>query len=156
MVSTAIRASSEDTLPQLVTGSSYSRYWSMSRLTGCCPSLATNLEGILQLASPQLYSQAASTTQLTLQPSAGSSSARRGGGRQNKTITSLSSLQSVGNLWIPSFTCHMLNLKASSFQNSLSLRSSCKVPTSRGKGQKTRREETKLKIIFRKLQQQGF
>ena len=112
--STAIWASSADTLPQLVTGSSYSRQWSMSWLAGSCPSLTTNLEGTLQLASPQLCSQASSPTQLTLQPLWGNRSSRGMVGGKNKTITSLSSLQSVGNnLQIPNFTWHMLNLKAS-------------------------------------------
>lgn len=138
-----------DTLPQLVTGSSQSRFWSMSGLDGSCPFLTTNLEGSLQLASPQLYSQASRTTQLTQQPSAGSGSARRGGGRQNKTITSLSSLPSVGNLWIPNFMCHMFNLKAC-----LCSRHTRYLPRGARVKKPDRRKQNEND--FRKLQQQGF
>lgn len=57
LVSTAIWALSEDTLPQLVTRSSHSWYGSTSQLAGSCPSLTADLEGILQLGSSQLHSQ---------------------------------------------------------------------------------------------------
>lgn len=104
-------------------------------------------------------SKASSTTQLTLQPSSGSSTSRGGAGRQNKTITSLSSLQPVGGGG--TFRSQTSCATCSIWRHPPS-RTAClcghhvNLPTSRGKGQNTRKEETKLKIISENFNSRGF
>lgn len=117
LVSTAIWALSEDTLPQLVTRSSHSWYGSTSQLAGSCPSLTADLEGILQLGSSQLHSQK-HPAQHSWHCSPHQAAALQGeglGGKIRQSPPCRVCSQWGGDLQIPNFMCYMLNLKAPSF-----------------------------------------